>query len=130
MAGISEAQVALPGPARPGDVVVRFRGSDGRFVDATLDLLPVDEVVAGLPVREFRWYRGMRHYSGWYWAVTTSGHVVYESRLELARIVLADRDPVVVAMAAQPVWLAELDDSRVIQSQVVVPGSRRCRSRA
>ena len=109
---------------------MRFRGSDGRFVDATLDLLPVDEVVAGLPVREFRWYRGRRHYPGWYWAVTTSGHVVYESRLELARILLADRDPDVVAMAAQPVWLAELDDSRVIQSQVVVPGSRRCRSRA
>ena len=83
-----------------------------------------------VPVREFRWYRGRRHYSGWYWAVTTSGHVVYESRLELARMVLADRDPDVVARAAQPVWPAELDDSRVIQSQVVAPGSRRCRSRA
>jgi hypothetical protein len=40
--------------------------------------------------------------------------VVYGSRLELARIVPADRDPDVVAMAAQPVWPAELDDSRVI----------------
>jgi hypothetical protein len=94
-------------------VVVRFRGGDGRFVDATLGRLPVDEVLAGLPVREFRWYRGRRHYSGWYWAVTTGGHVVYESRLELARIMLADRDPDVVAMAAQPVWLGGMDDGRV-----------------
>ena len=77
-----------------------------------------------------RWYGGRRHYSGWCWAVTASGCVVYESRLELARIVLVDRDPDVVAMVARPVWLAELDDSRVIQTQAVVPGSRRCRSRA
>ena len=111
-------------------MAVRYRSGQGRFFDTVLDVLPVDEVVAGLRVREFCWYRGRRHCSGWYWAVTTSGHVVYESRLELARIVLVDRDPDVVAMAAQPVWLAELDDSRVIQSEVVVPGSRRCRSRA
>ncbi|MBS2963439.1 TnsA-like heteromeric transposase endonuclease subunit [Actinocrinis puniceicyclus] len=113
MARISEARVGLPCPAQPEDVVARFRGSDGRFVDATLDRLPVDDVLAGLPVREFRWYRGRRHYSGWYWAATTAGHVVYESRLELARIMLADRDPDVVAMAAQPVWLAGMDDGRV-----------------
>jgi hypothetical protein len=50
--------------------------------------LPVDEVLAGLPVREFRSWRGRKHYSGWYWSVTTGGHVVYESRLELARVLL------------------------------------------
>ena len=82
-------------------------------MDGTLDRLPSDEVLAGMPVREFRWYRGRRHYSGWYWAATTGGHVAYESRLELARIVLADRDPDVVAMAAQPVWLAGVDGGRV-----------------
>src|SRR5262245_54677729 len=74
------------------DVVVRYRGSDGGFVETSLDRLPVDEVLAGLPVREFRSYRGRRHYSGWYWSATTGGHVVYESRLELARILLADQD--------------------------------------
>jgi hypothetical protein len=26
-----------------------------------------DEVTDGLPVREFRWYQGRQHYSGWYW---------------------------------------------------------------
>ena len=113
MARISDARAEPLSPVHPEEVVARFRGSDGRFVDAAVDLLPVDEVLAGLPVREFRWYRGRRHYSGWYWAATISGHVVYESRLELARILLADRDPGVVAIAAQPVWLAGLDDGRV-----------------
>ena len=55
--------------------------------------MPVADVVAGLPVREFRSYKGRQHYSGWYWSATLNGLVVYESRLELARIMLADFDP-------------------------------------
>jgi hypothetical protein len=47
----------------------------------------VDDVVAGRPVREFRWYRGRRHYSGWYWSSTMGRLVAYESRLELARAI-------------------------------------------
>jgi hypothetical protein len=39
---------------------------------------------------------------GWYWSATTSGHIVFESRLELARLLLADFDPNVVAIATQP----------------------------
>ena len=40
-------------------------------------------------------------------------HVVYESRLELARIMLADQDPDVVAIAAQPFRMAGPDGDRV-----------------
>jgi hypothetical protein len=93
--------------------VVRYRRSDGRFTDTSLQRLPVEDVLAGLPVREFRSYRGQRHYSGWYWSATTGGHVVYESRLELARILLADRDPDVVAIAAQPFLLEGSDGERM-----------------
>ena len=50
----------------------------------------------------FRWRQGQAHYSGWYWSATAGGHVVYESRLELARLLLADFDPQVTAIAAQP----------------------------
>lgn len=57
-------------------------------------------------VREFRWYRGRRIYSGWYWSATTGGLVAYESRLELARIILADFDPEVVRIAARPFQLS------------------------
>jgi hypothetical protein len=38
------------------------------------------------PWRVFRSHRGQAHYSGWYWSATMGGHVVYESRLELASI--------------------------------------------
>nr|MDT0666067.1 TnsA-like heteromeric transposase endonuclease subunit [Micromonospora sp. DSM 115978] len=62
-------------------------------------------VAAGSPWRVFRWRRGQAHYSGWYWSATTAGHVVYESRLELARLLLADFDPSVVRIAAQPFCL-------------------------
>ena len=41
-----------------------------------------------------------------------SGHVAYESRLELARIMLADFDPAVAGLAAQPFQLAGPDGGR------------------
>ncbi|WP_280445101.1 TnsA-like heteromeric transposase endonuclease subunit [Nocardia brasiliensis] len=94
-------------------VAVRFRGSDGALRDTTLQRLPFDELLTGLPVREFRWWKGKRHYSGWYWSSTTGAHVIYESRLELARILLADQDRSVVAIAAQPFLLEGADDERV-----------------
>ena len=90
-----------------------YRASGGAVVDTTLDRLCADEVIAGLPVREFRSYKGRRHYSGWYWCATGRRLVVYESRLELARIMLADFDPAVTAIAAQPFRLIGRDGSRV-----------------
>jgi len=65
----------------------------------------IEQLVAGRPWRVFRWRQGQAHYSGWYWSATTGGHVVYESRLELARLLLADFDPQVTAIAAQPFLL-------------------------
>ena len=91
---------------------MRYRRADGEFAETTLDRVVPAEVVAGLPVREFRWYKGRQHYSGWYWSATMSGHVVYESRLELARIMLADFDPAVAGLAAQPFLLTGPDGGR------------------
>ncbi|WP_228542606.1 TnsA-like heteromeric transposase endonuclease subunit [Nocardia sp. XZ_19_369] len=101
------------GALRSDDVLVRYRNSDGRFVDTTLARLPVEDVLAGLPVREFRSYKERRHYSGWYWSSTTGNHLVHESRLELARLLVADRDSTVVAIAAQPFLLDGSDGGRV-----------------
>ena len=63
------------------------------------------------PWRTFRWYFGQRHYSGTYWSATEREHVIYESRLELANLLLADFDPKVDHIAAQPFQLsASIDD--------------------
>ncbi|WP_457135597.1 TnsA-like heteromeric transposase endonuclease subunit [Mycobacteroides abscessus] len=75
---------------------------------ATTDLLSV-----ALPWRTFRWHRGQRHYSGTYWSSTESAHVVYESRLELARLLYADFDPAVRRIVAQPFLLTARVDRRV-----------------
>jgi hypothetical protein len=83
------------------------------MVESTLGRVVVDEVVSGLPVREFAWYRGRRHYSGWYWSSTMRRHVAYESRLELARILLADFDPDVIAIASQPFQMVGSDGARI-----------------
>lgn len=105
--------MALNAGQRASGVRVTYRVGSGAAADTTLDRLRVDEVIAGLPVREFRWYKGRRHYSGWYWCATGQRLVVYESRLELARIMLADFDPAVIAVAAQPFRLIGRDGSRV-----------------
>lgn len=65
---------------------------------------------AAEPWRTFRWYMGQKHYSGSYWSSTQSDHVIYESRLELARLLYADFDRDVTAIVAQPFLLrAEVD---------------------
>jgi hypothetical protein len=58
--------VALNAGQRADGIRVTYRASSGTVVDTTLDRLSADEVIAGLPVREFRWYKGRRHYSGFY----------------------------------------------------------------
>lgn len=78
-----------------------------------MDRVAVDDLVECLPVREFRWYKGREHYSGWYWSSTVNRLVIYESRLELARIMLADFDSDVVGIAAQPFQLVGSDGDRI-----------------
>jgi hypothetical protein len=94
-------------------VEVRYKGADRELRMSTLDRVDVDEVLGGLPVREFRWYKGRRFYSGWYWSATGQRLVAYESRLELARIMLADFTPDVVGIAAQPFQLIGQDGDRL-----------------
>lgn len=91
---------------------VRFRDSGGVVVDSDLRSVSAAALAASLPWRTFRWHRGQAHYSGWYWAATMSRHVVYESRLELARLLLADFDPQVMTVAAQPFYLTACVDGR------------------
>lgn len=56
--------------------------------------------------------RGQRSYPGLFWSSTNGGHVVYESRLELDWLWLADFDPNVVRIASQPLMIGGADGSR------------------
>jgi hypothetical protein len=47
-----------------------------------------------------------------YWSATTTSHVPYESRLELARLLCADFDVAVTAIVAQPFLLCALVDGQ------------------
>jgi hypothetical protein len=94
---------SLDGDGEMGvDARVSVRDAAGKVSMGELATIDPTWLVAGRPWRVFRWRQGQAHYSGWYWSATTGGHVVYESRLELARLLLADYDPRVVAIAAQP----------------------------
>ncbi|WP_258021521.1 TnsA-like heteromeric transposase endonuclease subunit [Streptomyces anatolicus] len=55
----------------------------------------------------------MAHYSGEYASATTGGQVVYENRLELARRLLADFDPSVCGIFAQPLRMVARVDGKV-----------------
>ena len=85
---------------REPSVSVRLRG--GTVSERPLRQVTAGQVVRAGPWRMTRSARGQAHYPGYYWSATSGGHVIYESRLELARLLLADFDPGVTAIAAQP----------------------------
>ena len=73
----------------------------------------VDELAAAAPWRSFRWYLGQKHYSGTYWSSTVGGHVIYESRLEFARLLFADFDADIRHIVAQPFLLRARVDGKL-----------------
>ncbi|MYX14980.1 TnsA-like heteromeric transposase endonuclease subunit [Streptomyces sp. SID8374] len=72
-----------------------------------------DLLSSAAPWRVFRWYRGQKHYSGTYWSATIRDHVIYESRLELARLLFADFDRAVHGVVAQPFLLQTVLDGKI-----------------
>ncbi|MFZ3595745.1 TnsA-like heteromeric transposase endonuclease subunit [Streptomyces sp. BH104] len=74
---------------------------------------PVDLLQSARPWRTFRWYKGQKHYSGTYWSATMRDHVIYESRLELSRLLFADFDPSVRGIVAQPFLLKTVLEGKV-----------------
>ena len=57
------------------------------------------------PVRGFSSFRGQRNWPGLWWFSRTGEHVGYESWVERDRLMAIDADPLVVDVAAQPMWL-------------------------
>jgi len=112
---VAPSRRADDGPDRPihvdpASATVRFR-TTGDSVE-TVDWDDAAAVLAAplAPWRTFRWWYGQQHYSGTYWSRTQRDHVIYESRLELARLIYADFDRNVTSIVAQPFLLeAEVD---------------------
>jgi hypothetical protein len=94
------------------DAVVSLCMSDGGEASFPLRQVQGRQVAAAVPWRKARSGRGQVHYPGYYWSATMGAHVIYESRLELARLLLADFDPGVTAIAAQPFLLQARPDGR------------------
>ena len=77
-----------------GSVSVSLRHEDGAVHESRWAVGAPDlAITRTVPWRTFRWRHGQEHYSGTYWSSVMSGHVIYESRLELTRLLYADFDP-------------------------------------
>lgn len=62
-----------------------------------------------LPVRPFRFEKGLRSFAGWWYFATTGAHVGFESWLERDHLMLMDFDPAVRVVSSQPFWLRWCD---------------------
>ncbi|RPE77792.1 MULTISPECIES: TnsA-like heteromeric transposase endonuclease subunit [unclassified Frondihabitans] len=78
------------------------------LIDVSSDLL-----LKGVPIRHLARRREMPHRNGAYFSITDDDLVVYESQLELQQLMLADFDPTVTAIRAQPFRLYALHDGLV-----------------
>jgi hypothetical protein len=92
---------------------VSFRTESGVVEDKPWAGVDSSALSGTVPWRKFRWHKGQRHYSGAYWSATMRGHVVYESRLELSRLIFADFDQAVDRILAQPFLLKVKVDGKV-----------------
>jgi len=101
------------GAGRLSDTEVRYVDADGMHVDTSVAAVDAARLMTALPVRRIRSRAGQRHRPGLFWSATTRGHVPYESRLELDRLWLADFDPAVSWIAAQPMLLSGRDRDRL-----------------
>lgn len=100
------------GTGRSGPLA-RIRGADEGERAVGFGVLRRRHFEESVPWRRFRSHKGQQHLSGSYWSATTGGFVVYESRLELARLLLADFEPTVTMIYAQPCLIEAAVEGRV-----------------
>jgi hypothetical protein len=107
------ATVSLAVDVDLSSAVVSYRPAAGVERSASAGAVSAVALLQAAPWRTFRWYFGQRHYPGVYWSATQRDHVIYESRLELANLLLADFDPAVRQIVAQPFLLSAEVDGRL-----------------
>jgi hypothetical protein len=103
---MAAGKVVAPTASDALSATVSARNAGGMAVeDCAWSDVDVAVLAAAAPWRTFRWYGGQKHYSGVFWSSTQRDHVIYESRLELAALLLADFDQTVRGIVAQPFLL-------------------------
>jgi hypothetical protein len=85
----------------------------GAFAECAFSEASLSDLFDAAPWRTFRWHLGQKHYSGSFWSATEQALVIYESRLELARLLFADFDPAVSRIVAQPFLMTAYVDGAV-----------------
>jgi hypothetical protein len=95
------------------ELVAWVRHDDGLTQEFPLDRLRLADFCHSVPWRQVRSRYGQAYYSGSYASAMTGGFGVYESRLGLARLLLAGFDPQVQQINAQPFRLAVRVGGRV-----------------
>ena len=96
---------ALERAAAGSEFTLTLVDAEGRERVASLDQCHGLAWEKAVPVRPFRWSRGLQHFPGWWWAATAGRHVGFESWLQQDRLILMDFDSEVVGIASQPFWL-------------------------
>jgi hypothetical protein len=94
--------VSVPVRVDLESAVVSYRPAAGEERSSSAGMVSIEALLLAAPWRTFRWYFGQRHYSRTWWSETMRDHVIYESRLELSHLELADFDPDVRRILAQP----------------------------
>ena len=82
-----------------------FQAADGTWQRGLLPSCAGVRFEDALPVRPFRFEKGLRSFAGWWYFATTGAHVGFESWLERDHLMLMDFDPEVRAVSSQPFWL-------------------------
>ena len=100
--------------AADGRFVLEFQAAGSAWRREPLPSCCTVRFEDALPVRPFRFEKGLRSFAGWWYFAATGTHVGFESWLERDHLMLMDFDPAVRAVSAQPFWLRWRDgDGRV-----------------
>jgi hypothetical protein len=97
--------VAAAADAAGARFVLEFQAAEGAWQREPLSLCSGVRFEDALPVRPFRFEKGLRSFAGWWFFATTGTHVGFESWLERDHLMLMDFDPAVRAVSSQPFWL-------------------------
>ena len=92
--------IAVAAGAAGERFAVEFQVADGSWQREPLSSCHGTRFEEALPVRPFRFEKGLQSFAGWWYFATTGAHVGFESWLERDHLMLMDFDPGVEAVSS------------------------------